>query len=158
MCRAGNQDPLHKSIVQVWPRAQKRAWELGQTIPGLLGSCSGVGRARARLGRELPAWCTASCCTASSGVAFAPEKVDGAASVPLWEFPGSHCDSSQAFLELGTIGSRLSWDDSPGEGWVEVLLLKIKRPYSLGSGRTAQNISSKVSGGLWRWLRQQCLM
>lgn len=79
------------------------------------------------------------------GVAFAPEKVDGAASVPLREFPGSHCDSSQAFLEPGTIGSRLSWDDSPGEGWVEVLLLKIKRPYSLGSGRTAQNISSKVS-------------
>ena len=65
--------------------------------------------------------------------------------VPLQEFPGSYCDSSQAFLELGTMGSRLSWDGSPRRGWVEVLLLKIKRPYSLGSGRAARNISSKVS-------------
>lgn len=117
---------------------------MGQTIPGLLGSCSGKGKGEA--GERSPSLLHSKLLhSLQCGVAFAPEKVDGAASVPLQEFPGSHCDSFQAFLELGTIGSRLLWDDSSGEGWVEVLLLKIKKPYSLGSGRTAQNISSKVS-------------
>lgn len=115
---------------------------MGQTIPGLLGSCSGKGKGEA--GERAPSLVHSKLLhNLQCGVAFAPEKVDGAASVPLREFPGSHYDSSRAFLELGTIGSRLSWDDSPGKGWVEVLLLKIKRPYSFGSGKTASIFSQK---------------
>lgn len=67
-----------------------------------------MGRAGGRLERELLAWYTAMLLQGlQCGVAFAPEKVDWAALVPLQELPGSHCDSSQVFLELQTIGSRL---------------------------------------------------
>lgn len=102
---AGNQDPPHKSLVRVWHGAQKKAWELGQTMASWAVA---VGRARARLGRELATWYITRCCIASSveSVAFAPEKAGLAASISLREFPGSHCDSSQVFLEPGTIGSR----------------------------------------------------
>ena len=71
-----------------WVRPSQASW------------AAAVGRTRARLGRELPAWYTASCCTASSVETPLPQK----------KWMGQLWSLCRSFLEVTVIVLRPSWN------------------------------------------------